>query len=50
LTLHTKRHVGPWRVIHSEEFPSLAAAMRRESELKSGKAREWIRRVVLRGC
>jgi putative endonuclease len=40
LTLHTKRHVGPWRVIHSEEFPSRAAAMRRERELKSGKGRE----------
>ena len=50
LTLHTKRNVGPWGVIHSEEFPSRAAAMRRESELKCGKGREWIRRVVLRGC
>ena len=40
LILYTKRHVGPWRVIHCEEFASRAAAMRRERELKSGKGRD----------
>ena len=50
LTLHTKRHAGPWRLIHVEEFSSRSDAMRRERELKSGKGREWIRRVVLHGC
>ena len=50
LTLHTKRHAGPWRLIHCEEFTSRSEAMRRERELKSGKGREWIRKVVLRGC
>ena len=50
LTLHTKRHPGPWRLIHSEQFDTRAAAMRREWELKSGKGREWIRRALLTGC
>ena len=50
LTLHTKRHTGSWRLLHSEVFPSRSAAMHRERELKSGKGREWIRRVLLRGC
>jgi putative endonuclease len=50
LTLHTKRHAGPWRLLHSEEFATRSAAMRRERELKSGKGREWIRIVLLRGC
>jgi putative endonuclease len=50
LTLHTKRHAGPWRLLHSEKFPSRSAAMCRERERKSGKGREWIRRVLLRGC
>ncbi len=50
LTLHTKRRAGPWRLIHSEEFSSRSAAMRREKELKSGKGREWIRRRLLAGC
>ncbi|HWQ03236.1 MAG TPA: GIY-YIG nuclease family protein [Candidatus Nitrosotenuis sp.] len=49
LTLHTKRRPGPWRLLHSEEFPTRSAAMRREKELKSGKGREWIRRILLRG-
>jgi putative endonuclease len=50
LTLHTKRHAGPWRLIHFEKFSSRSAAMRREKELKSGKGREWIRRCLLAGC
>ncbi len=50
LTLHTKRRRGPWRLIHSEEFATRAAAMRREKELKTGKGRDWIQHVLLRGC
>jgi len=50
LTLHTKRHPGPWRLLHFEQFSSRSAAMRRERELKSGKGREWIRTVLLSGC
>jgi len=49
-TLHTKRHRGPWHLIHSEEYRSRSAAMRRERELKTGKGREWIRQHVLDGC
>ena len=50
LTLHTKRHAGPWRLLHFEEFPSRSAAVCRERELKSGKGREWIQRILLHGC
>jgi putative endonuclease len=50
LALHTKRHPGPWRLLHSETISSRRAAMHRERELKSGKWREWIRRELLRGC
>jgi putative endonuclease len=50
LTLHTKRHPGPWRLLHSETYPTRSAAMRRERELKSGKGRDWIQHTLLRGC
>jgi putative endonuclease len=50
LTLHTKRHPGPWKLLYFEEFATRAAAMRREKELKAGKGRDWIRQVLLRGC
>jgi putative endonuclease len=49
-TLHTKRHSGPWHLVHHEEHPTRSAAMRRERELKSGRGREWIRKHVLDGC
>ena len=41
-TLHTKRHAGPWRLIHSEQFPTRADAMRRERQLKTGAGRRFI--------
>lgn len=50
LTLHTNRHKGPWSLIHHEQFPTRSQAMRRERELKTGKGRDWIRRVLLQGC
>ncbi|HKQ87383.1 MAG TPA: GIY-YIG nuclease family protein [Candidatus Acidoferrales bacterium] len=50
LTLHTKRHPGPWRLLHFEHFATRSKAMRRENELKTGKGREWIRDVLTRGC
>jgi putative endonuclease len=50
LTIHTKRHRGPWHLLHSEEFSSRSEAVRRERELKSGKGREWIQRELLSGC
>ncbi len=43
LTLHTKRNRGPWKLIHSEEYPTRREAMRREKYLKSGQGREWVR-------
>ena len=49
-TLHTKRHRGPWRLIHSEAYPTRGEAMGRERELKSGKGREWIQLQLLGGC
>ncbi len=50
LTVHTKRHAGPWRLVHSEEFPSRSAAMGSEKELKTGKGRKWIRNVLQLSC
>ena len=50
LTLHTKRHKGPWTLIHYEQFSTRAEAMRRERELKTGKGRDWIRQILLQGC
>jgi len=49
-TLHTKRHSGPWRLIHQEPFPTRREAMRRERGLKSSRGREWIRRQLQGGC
>ena len=49
-TFHTKRHAGPWKLIHSEAFPTRSEAMRRERELKSGKGRQWIRQRFTLGC
>ncbi len=45
-TLHTKRHPGPWRLIHKERIPTRKEAMRRERELKSARGRAWIRQFV----
>jgi putative endonuclease len=49
-TLHTKRHKGPWTLIHSEEYKSRGEAICRERELKTGKGRDWIKRELLDGC
>ena len=49
-TLHTKRHPGPWRLVHEEQFPSRSAAMRRERELKSARGRDWVRQHLAGGC
>ena len=50
LTLRTKRHKGPWKLVHHEEFLTRSEAMRRERELKTGKGREGIKHELLRGC
>ncbi len=46
-TLHTKRHPGPWRLLHQESFVTRSEAMAREHELKGSRGRDWIRRVLL---
>jgi len=45
-SLHTKRHGGPWTLLHTETFSSCSEALRRERELKSGKGRGWIRQTL----
>jgi putative endonuclease len=37
---------GPWTLVYSEEFPSRAAAMRREREIKRMKSHAWIEQMV----
>ena len=38
----TKSH-GPWQLVHQENYPTRAEAMRRETELKSGRANQALR-------
>ena len=37
---------GPWIVVHQETFPTLAEALRREKELKTGKGRDEVQRIL----
>jgi putative endonuclease len=46
-TLHTKRHAGPWHLIHAEEYATRAQAMGREKQLKTSRGRAWIRKAGL---
>ena len=45
LTKATKNR-GPWRLVYQEEYPTRAAAMRRERFLKSGQGREQLKRLL----
>ena len=45
-TLHTKRHAGPWRLVHTEECGSRSRAMERERQLKSGGGRRFIQSLL----
>lgn len=36
----------PWILIYSEQYESKKDAMKRERELKSGRGREFIRRII----
>ena len=49
-TLHTKRHLGPWRMIYSETYATRAKAMGREKQLKTSRGRTWIRQTFLSSC
>ena len=42
-TLHTKRRLGPWILVHWESYRSRADAMERERFFKTGHGREWIK-------
>ncbi|MFH1856740.1 MAG: GIY-YIG nuclease family protein [Candidatus Omnitrophota bacterium] len=39
----------PLKLIYKEEVDSVSSARRREKFLKSGRGREWIKKIVLRG-
>jgi len=45
LSFSTKNR-GPWVVVHSESFETRAEAFRRERELKTGKGRDELRRIL----
>ena len=40
------RGQGPWDVVHHEEFGTRGEAMRRERELKTGKGRDELKRLL----
>jgi putative endonuclease len=40
------RHGVPWRLVYQEGFASRAEAMRRERELKTGRGRDELRRML----
>jgi len=44
---YTRKHPGPWRIIHTEPFDTRSAAMDRERFLKSGQGRQWIQENIL---
>ena len=37
---------GPWDLVHHESFATRAGAMRRERELKTGKGRDEVQRIL----
>lgn len=37
---------GPWRLIHKEIYATRSEAMQREKELKTGKGRDFLRKVT----
>ena len=51
LTRHTKRRLGPWEVLYSEQCPTRAVAIKREKQLKSGAGRRLIKSLLQEsGC
>jgi putative endonuclease len=40
------KYRGPWELVHREDYPSRAEAMRRERELKTGKGRDELKRIL----
>jgi putative endonuclease len=39
---------GPWELVHREDFPTRAEAVRRERYLKTGKGREELKRLLVK--
>ena len=37
---------GPWELVHQERFATRAEAMKREKELKTGKGRDELKRIL----
>ena len=46
--VNSTRPYCPWKLVHTEEHPDRAAAMRREREIKSKKSRRWIEYHLLK--
>ena len=44
ISKYTSKMLGPWRLVHSEQFDSRSLAMKRERWLKSGVGRDWAKR------
>ncbi len=45
-TVYTTKMKGPWTLIYQESnFENRAAVMRREKELKTGKGREFLKKL-----
>jgi putative endonuclease len=43
------KHRGPWELVHSENFATLAEAVRRERYRETGKGREELKRILEEG-
>ena len=42
----TKQNMGPWKLIHSEEYKTRSEALKREKQLKSYRGREFIKNLI----
>jgi putative endonuclease len=40
------KHRGPWELVHREDYSTRAQAVRRERELKTGKGRDELLRII----
>ena len=39
----------PWKVVYTEEYPTLAEAKKREKQIKNMKSRKYIDDLILKG-
>jgi putative endonuclease len=39
------KHYKPWKIVHFEEFENLAIARKRESYLKTGAGRRFLKKI-----